>query len=136
MSSYLCPLHREFLTFNLAAAYRYVDKAQQTSEDFMEMEDYETAQVWSGHALETAQLILDLENGWSVHSIMQFTAASISFCRLAMLCKISSSDVMARCIQNLEAIIHSHKLNNVMYVKDCLNALKLQQGVQQHAMVH
>ena len=128
MPHFLCPSHRHFLASNLTQANRYVLKSQQACEDQCGYGHFEQAYIWAGRAFETAELVLELESGWSVHSIMQFSASCIQFYKLSQLLRIDVNPVVTASIQKLEVLSEIHQLHNVVWVQDCLHALRLQQS--------
>ena len=128
MKSFICPLHRQFLVSHPTHANRYVMKAQQACEDCLSDQDHEEAYIWSAHALEAAQLVLDIEHGWSITTIMQFTACSIEYCKLAQLTQRSPITVLDACIDYLESLNALHQLHKVIWIQECLYALRLQKS--------
>lgn len=128
MKSFICPLHRQFLVSHPTHAYRYIMKAQQASEDCLSEQSHEEAYIWSAHALEAAQLVLDMEQGWSIPTIMQFTACCIEFCKLSQLTQRCPLSVLEACIIYLESLNELHQLHKIIWIQDCLYALRLQKS--------
>jgi hypothetical protein len=127
MTTYLCPLFRRHLQTHPTQANQYVQKAQQAVDDYCQTNEYHQAFAWSGHALEASQIVLDVEAGWSIHTIMQFSAATITFCKLAKLVEHDCALQLQASIDKLQLLNKAHQLDKVSWVQECLHALRLLQ---------